>query len=153
MDNLRNNGLNTHSLFNTTLFSPQTKYRIQEWVIPGMTMNHIQQQTKVGIVNLQGDIMEYNDLEIKLLVDENLSLWKEIVGVLQTYHKPGTNICETTIGDAWVEVYDSKNKYLFRINFKNCYIKSLEDLRYLTTDDNEVVTVGLILIYDYYVIE
>jgi hypothetical protein len=150
---MRSNLLSTSTLFNTTLFSPDTKYRIQQWDIPGISIDHQGQGTRVGNIFLQGDMLEYNPLDIKLIVDENLKLWKELVSVFQKYQIPGTNTCELAQGDSWVEVYDSKNKYLFKIYFHNCYIKSMGALNYMSNEDADIVTLDLSIVYDYYTIE
>lgn len=151
--NSRSYSLNTNSLFNTTLLSSSTSYFIQEWNLPGISINHQVENTKAGIINLQGDITEYAPLDLKLIVDEDLLLWKEIVQVFQKYQIPGTSECTPITGDSFIELYDSKNKYLFKVVFHNCYFKNLGDLRYMTTDDNETITVDLSIVYDYYTIE
>jgi hypothetical protein len=151
--NSRSYSLGTNSLFTTTLLSSASSYFIQEWNLPGISINHQTESTKVGIINLQGDINEYAPLDLKLIVDEDLLLWKEIVQVFQKYQIPGTNQCEPITGESFIELYDSKNKYLFKVVFHNCYFKNLGDLRYMTTDDNEIITVDLSIVYDYYTIE
>jgi hypothetical protein len=152
-NNARNNSLNTSTLFNTTLFTPDTKYRIQHWTIPGLVVSHQQMNSRSGPINLQGDSVDYNPLTVKLLVDEKLNSWKEIVSVFQKYQIPGTNTCIPITGESIVEVYDSKNNYLFKVIFHNCYLHTLSDLDYTTTDDNEEITLDLSIVYDFYTIE
>ncbi len=151
--NLRSNQLNTHTLFNTTLLSSDNNYRVQQWNIPGISCEHPVISSRSGNMNLQSERVDYEPLDIKLIGDQNLILWKEIVGVFQTYHIPSTNTSEKKLGQSWVEVYNSKNEYLFKIVFHDCYIKSLDSLDYTTMEDNEAVIIGMTIVYDYYTIE
>ena len=153
MKNVRSNALNTNSLFTTTLFTPDTAYHIQDANIPGISITHPQETTRVGIVNFQGNIITYNELSVKLLVDEDLLAWKEIVKIFQTYHVPGTSDCLPIVGESFMEIFDSKSNYLFKICFHNCYLHSLGDLSYTTTDDNNLVILDVVLVYDYYTVE
>lgn len=151
--NNKNNSLNTNSLFNSTLLSPEAKYTIQEWNIPGLTISHPEMNTRSGPMFLQGDFLQYNTLDMKILVDEELVVWREFIGIFQKYQIPGTNTCIPITGDSFIEVYDSKNKYLFKVYFYNCYFKAIGDLRYMTNEDNEIITTDISIAYDYYTIE
>lgn len=152
-NNIRSNALDTGSLFTTTLFTPDTSYYVQEVNLPGVSINHPVENTRVGTINLQGDVLSYNNLNLRLLVDEKLNLWKEILATFQKYHIPGTNTCEPVVGESFLEVYDGKNNYMFKVSFHNCYLSNLEDLNYMSTSDNETLVLGLTIVYDYYTIE
>lgn len=153
MPNQRSNGLNTSTIFNTTLFSSNTSYYIQEWNIPGVVTAHPSEKTRMGQMVINGDMIEYRPLYLKLLIDEDLVIWKDIISVMQSYQKPGTNTYIPIEGESFVEVYDSKNKYLFKIVFHGSFIESVGELNYMTLDDNEPITLSLTILYDYYTVE
>ena len=150
MQNVRNLAFDSNVFFGSTLLSQDTLYRVQETELPGITVNHINENTKVGVINIQGSIAEYSPISITLILDEDLLIWKEIIKIMQKYHTPGTNLCEPLVGDSWIEIRDNRNNYKFKLELKNTYIKSIGNVTYKTTGDNEIITVKIELVYDYF---
>jgi hypothetical protein len=148
--NTRSNTLQTNTQFVSTLLNPELLYTIQNWSIPGIRVEHQNTGTTVGMYVFQGETIEYSQLQLQIIVDEQLSVWKSIVNVFQSYQ---TNNCTPIEGESFVEVYDSKNKYLFKVVFHNSYLLSVSDLNYVSTDDNEIITVELTIMYSDYSIE
>lgn len=148
--NTRNNAFNSNILFGSTIFSKDTIYQVQDTELPGIEVNHVQENTRVGHINIQGSTSKYNPIKLTVLVDEDLKVWKELIGVMQKYHIPGTNECEPLVGDSWIEFRDNRNNYMFKVELKNCYISSVSNLSYSTTSNNESLSLDIELIYDYF---
>lgn len=150
MENVRSNALDTNIFFGSTLLSKDALYAVQDTDLPGISVNHINQNTSVGNINLQGDIAEYTPVKVSLIMDEKLLIWKEIIALMQKYHIPGTNQCEPVVGDSWLELRDNRNNYLFKIELKNTYIKTVSAMKYSTTSENIYLTLDIEIVYDYF---
>lgn len=150
ISNTRNNALNSNILFGSTIFTKDVIYQVQQAELPSISVNHQNEATRVGYINLQGAVAEYSPIRLSILVDEDLVVWRELIGIMQKYHVPGTNVCEPFTGDSWVEIRDNKNNYLFKLELKNTYIKSVSNLTYTTSGDNELLTLDVELVYDYF---
>ena len=150
INNIRSTALNSNILFGSSIFSKDVMYQVQKTDLPGISLTHIKEATKVGHINLQGDIAEYSPITMTILVDEKLVVWKELIGIMQKYHVPGTNTWVPLVGDSWIEFRDNRNNYMFKIELKNSYITSVGDLTYTTTGDNEILELQLELVYDFF---
>lgn len=150
--NTRSNALNSNIYFGSTIFGDEVTYQIQQVDLPGISMAHQTESTKVGYINLQGDMAEYSPIRMSILVDEDLLVWRELIAIMQKYHIPGTNLCNLITGDSWLEVRDNRNNYLFKLEIKNSYIKSVGSVNYTTAGDNEIITVDVDMVYDYFLI-
>lgn len=152
INNIRSTALNSNILFGSTIFSKDVMYQVQSTDLPGMSINHPKENTRVGVINIQGDIAEYSPIRMSILVDEKLVVWKELIGIMQKYHIPGTNTCEPLVGDSFIEFRDNKNNYMFKIELKNSYITSVGDLQYTTSGDNSILELSVEIVYDYFII-
>lgn len=152
-NNIRDNSLSSNVLFYSTLLGENTLYAIQQTELPSINIEHPLMNTKVGIINMQGDVVEYQPINITFIIDSKLERWKEIIGVFQKYHKQGTNQCEVLSGTCWVEVRDNNNNYLFRVVLHNSYFKTVGALRYSSIEDDDVLSLEVTIVYDYFTIE
>ena len=150
--NTRSNAFNSNTYFGSTIFGDDVTYQIQQVALPGISMAHQAEATKVGYIHLQGDIAEYDSIRLTVLVDEKLVVWKELITIMQKYHVPGTNLCNPITGDSWIEIRDNRNNYLFKLELKNSYIKSIGSVTYATNGDNEIITVDVDMVFDYFLI-
>lgn len=153
MINNRNLALDSNILFGSTLLNVDEYYFVQTTDLPGININHQQENTKVGRILLQGDIAEYNPIEISFILDEDLNIWKKIINIIQSYHVPGTNTCNVITGTSWLEIRDNRNNYLFKIILHNSYIRTVNNIEYSTNKENDNVVLRVTLEYDYFTIE
>ena len=152
-DNIRDNSLTSNVLFYSTLLGEKTLYAVQQTELPSIDIEHPRLTTKVGIINNQGDVAEYQPITITFIIDSKLERWKEIIGVFQKYHKQGTNQCSVFSGTSWIEVRDNNNNYLFRVTLHESYFKTVGALRYASNEDDEVLSLEVTIVYDYFTIE
>ena len=149
-----NNRNFTHSsnfVFVTNLFNDeQTAYAIQEVNLPGLSFSHIASSHRSANLHLQGDILNFNDLTLNLIVDEELKVWKEIVNKMtrmrDAYSTNGENIEEMS----FLEIHDDNSKLVLKLEFSGCMISSIDDLSFTTISEDEIITCSVGITYDYY---
>lgn len=146
--NVRNLGLSSNIVFHSKLFSKEVEYYCQTLSIPEVRLDGQDITTMSGILALGGEVAKFGSVTLGILVDENLKTWREFFRLINEYNKISTNTGEPVIADSWVEIYDSKNKYLFRIIFKNSIIDSIGQLDYTANENNNLV-LNVTLKFDY----
>lgn len=154
MANNRNFTHSSNFVFVTNLFNDeQTAYSIQEVNLPGLSFAHIQASKRSAMLNFQADTLNFNDLTLNLIVDEELKVWKEIVTKLtrmrDAYTTEGENIEEMS----FLEIHDDNSNLVLKLAFSGCMIESIDDLSFTTISEDEIITCSVTLKYDYYQIE
>jgi len=149
----RNFTHNSNFTFQTNLFGDNTTYGIQEVALPGMSFSHIQIGRQSVLGNLQGDTLNYNDLSINIIMDEELKIWKEIVSTLQDkMRSPDQGIGKQVEKIGFLEIQDDNTHKVLKLEFHGMMIESIDDLSYNTNSEDDIITVGVNLKYDYYTI-
>lgn len=150
-NNLRNNALSTNSLFSSTLLGKDIYYRVQNVILPGLSVMNINTDMNMGMmVNFQGSTVDYNPLNLKIIVDTKLNVWKTFVRFFQNISTPNQGHNNNLEHISLLQLYDSKNNLMFKVEFYGCMFKSISDLDYDFTSNNEELTLELNLDYDYY---
>ena len=70
---------------------PKVEYFTTACNIPGITLSSALQPTPLKDIPIPGDTVEFNDLEITFLVDENLENYREIHGWMYGIGFPNSN--------------------------------------------------------------
>jgi len=153
MPNLRNFAHTSNFAFGTNLFGESTVYSVQECNLPGISFNHIEVAKRAVFGNIQGDTLTYNNLYINIILDEDLKNWIEIVSSLQKMRDPTTTNGISISEDSWLEIHDDNSNRVLKLSFKNCILETIEDVAFSTTSEDEILTVGINIKYDYYTIE
>jgi len=148
MSNTRNFTHNSNFTFNTNLFGETTTYAIQGVNLPGISFNHIGSGKSSENLYLQGDTLTFGVLNITLIIDENLVIWKDLINKIFTMREHG-------IGDeleemSWLEVQDDNSNKILKVMFYDCKIESVSDLSFTSSNEDEVITLDVSLVYDYY---
>ncbi|MHB8097985.1 MAG: hypothetical protein ACYDD5_00135 [Sulfuricurvum sp.] len=150
MANTRNFTHTSNFFFGTSLFGEETLYNIQTCNLPGMQFNHIQVSHRAVQGFLQGDTIDYNDLNIDIIVDENLEVWKDIVTSMQIMREPKTSTAEKIERMSWLEIHDDNSNRVLKIELSGSMIESIGDLDFTTTGDDEVILLPVTIKYDFY---
>jgi len=149
--NNRNFTHNSNFIFQTNLFNKEeTIYSIQECNLPGISFSHIQINKSSVTGNFQGDTATYNDLSLTLIVDEKLTIWKDIVKTLQKMRDPYPSEAEEIVEYSYLEIHDDNSNLVVKLEFVDCLIESIGDLIYNTTEEDEIMTCEVSIKYDYY---
>lgn len=156
---------------------PNTEYFIQEVNLPGIAFSgDAVLNTRFTSLNMMGDTVNYEPLEISFSVQENLSNWREIhdwmVGIgfpentaqfaeaisdasaTRTSVPSRTANVSTLQSDATLMIMTNKNNPTVKVNFKNVYPTSLSGVSFDTKDtDAQNLTATMTMSYDYYNLE
>ena len=156
---------------------PNTEYFIQEVNLPGIAFSgDAVLNTRFTSLNMMGDTVNYEPLEISFSVQENLSNWREIhdwmVGIgfpentgqfadaisdaaVTTTSVPSRTANVSTLqSDATLMIMTNKNNPTVKVNFKNVYPTSLSGVSFDTKDtDSQNLTATMTMSYDYYNLE
>jgi hypothetical protein len=155
---------------------PNVEFFITSVNIPGISFTgDASMNTRFKSISFMGDTMDFADLELSFLVNEDLSNYREIhdwmigIGFPQNTQqfktataefeglKPsGGNLVDpsTLQSDATLTLLTNKNNPTLRVNFKGCYPTSLSGITYNTqVTDSEQLTAQVTLKYDIYEFE
>ena len=151
MPNNRNFTHSSNFIFVTNLFNDeQTSYSIQEVNLPGLSFSHIASSHRSVNLNLQGDTLNFNDLTLNLIVDEELKVWKEIVNKMTRMRDAYSSNGEKVEEMSFLEIHDDNSKLVLKLAFSGCMIESIDDLAFTTITEDEIITCSVTLKYDYY---
>lgn len=137
--------------------------------IPGMTLGVAVQSTYLKDIDIPGDKIQFNDLTLRFLVDENLENYMEIqnwirgIGFPENLKEiydwqrsnPGMDLQEKSqmnlYSDATLTVLTSSNNSNFKVKFLDVFPYSLTDLQFDATDtDIDYLTAEVTFKYTIY---
>lgn len=126
---------------------PDTQYFLQEVNIPGITCPQIRTSTPGLDYYSAGNKLEYSNLSITFILDEELLSWRNIHKWLRSFASPeGTNernaladiqnpnvrIEKSAYSDATLTVLTNLNNTNFRVDFTDVFPISLSDIQFDT---------------------
>lgn len=132
--------------------------------VPGLELGVAQQNTYLKNVPRPGEVLEFNDLTLRFLIDENLRNYNEIqrwmrgIGfpenLQQIYDFQNEGIIENDGGDldlysdGTLTILNGINKPLFSVRFKDMFPISLSDINFdATLTDQEYLTADVTFTY------
>ena len=134
----------------------QIELMVQEVNLPGYSIGQLENRWQSMVDKRPGDSMEFNDLTLTILVDEQLEIYKEIYKSLVYSHNPVTNTLQITkqIFDGYLFLLTNKNNLQHMIHFYDCWIKSLDDIQLShSTSEDEQLVLTMTIAYNYYMFE
>jgi hypothetical protein len=147
----RNFTHNSNFIFTTNLFNDENvSYYIQEANLPGLSFSHIQVSRQSTSMNFQADTLTYNDLTLNFIIDEELSVWKNIVSKMQKMRDVYSGEGELIEKSGYLEIHDDNSNIILKVEFINLIIESIDDMQYSTNTEDEIITCSINLKYDYY---
>ena len=152
MFNSRNLSHSSNFLFSTSIFGTETIYNIQNCNLPGISFSHINVSKSSTKGFVQADTPDYNQLNITIILDENMEIWKSIIKSIQTMREPYESIADDVKSNAWLEIHDDNSSTVVKLEFIDARIESISDVLYTTTDDDEILTVDVTIDYDFFVV-
>jgi len=156
---------------------PNVEYFVTSANIPGISFSgDASMNTRFKSISFMGDTLDFADLEVTFLVNEDLSNYREIHNWMTGIGFPKNNeqfisaVSENAelstpsgvvsgnpkslMSDATLTILTNKNNALVRVNFKDCYPLSISGLTYNTqTTDVEQLTATVTFKYDIYEFE
>jgi len=148
---------------------PNVEYFVTRVNIPGINFSgDASVNTRFKSIAFMGDTLDFSDLELSFMVNEDLSNYREIhdwmIGIAfpknNQQHTDAINTSEIVKprrsasvlqSDATLTILTNKNNPTIRVSFKNCYPSSLSGLEYNTQlTDTENLTATVTFKYDIY---
>jgi len=129
------------------MFLKGTQTAVQDVNIPGMSFSHIRSSTGAVNLNLQGCVIEYDELSLTLKGD--LEVLVDLYNVMKSQRDEYGNARQTEQGfEATLFMYKNDQvqlKYLFH----GCRLQSVGDISLSSTDQTDL-KVSCTISYDYY---
>jgi len=149
----RNFTHNSNYTFITNLFGDETAYAVQSVNLPGLSFSHIDISQRGILGTIQGDTITFNDLSVNIIIDEKLEVWKDIVTSLLKMREPEYNTAEVIEKYGFLIIEDDQRREVIKLKFVNMKIESIDDLSYNSNSEDEIITCGVVLKYDYFLLE
>lgn len=133
---------------------PYLTYFCQGNMLPSIKSRPAPQENPYSTVYRHGDKMEYDNLEIKIIVDEDLAVWKETYRWMRGLYFPDDNDQNAEqrkkglYSDATVIYLKNSNEPNGRIIYRNCHPIGLSALEFETSQYGEYATATVYFRYD-----
>jgi len=150
--NIRNFSHTSNFIFTTTLFGEETTYALQSVNLPGISFSHITTSKSAVMFNLEGDTPTYSPLSAAFIVDENLETWRELTAIAQKMRNPETSEGALIEKMAHLEIHDDNSNLVIKLEFHGIMLESIGDLAFGTTSEDEILSLDIGMVYDYYTV-
>jgi hypothetical protein len=137
---------------------PELEFFCQEANLPGINLGYPEQATPFSMVPIPGDMLTYDNLNVRFLVDEDMKNYTEIynwivaLGFPQSYdqyinfvsqdQRNTTNELMRNYSDGVLSILNSSNNPIKMIHFRDMFPVSLESLNWESTNDSVPYLVG-----------
>jgi hypothetical protein len=139
--------------------------------VPGMVMGVVAQPSYTRLIPRPGEILEFNDLRIRFLIDQGLENYMEIqhwlrgIGFPESLEeiysfqeegpvKQGPKSEINLFSDGTLTILNGLNRPTFAVKFKDLFPTSLSDINFDSTNsDVEYLTADVTFKYSNYTIE
>lgn len=151
--NTRNFQRDTQIEFGTLLFGEEIIYNIQNVMIPGVDVDSPEVFVNGVKGLLQADALDFQELNITILIDEELKVWKE----LMAYMFKNVNIPNKTFdvnpAQSWVTIRNSKGEEVMTCTFHDSHITNIGSLSYDSTGEDDELVLDVSIRYDWFEIK
>lgn len=150
LQNINNLAQKTNFILGTSKL-PNSILHVQSLNIPSVSVSHIKTiGGRFGTpLAIGADSAEYSEINLEVLLDEDLNIFRELINLMQSQVQPGTGVFEDTYWDFWLQVNNNKGNQLFRIDFIHSRLSSISDIA-LDSSDDGFNTMSLSIVYDYF---
>jgi len=136
--------------FGCPQFSYTEKHVVQT-NIPGLQLSHFETGSRRGAkLHIHGDTVNYNDLSVTILVDEEFRSYLEFYDKFMQGFNPEDGTYFTDDFNCYVQINDNQGDPLFRVDYFNCKLASTDDITLDSQNDQEYITFTVNFAYDYY---
>ena len=154
---------NTNYIQNTGFFFniqrlPSVQFFCQEVNLPAVNFDAIIQPTRFINVKHPAGKLNFENLEVTFIVDEDMANWREVFEWLKTIvpieDTDDQISADDHYCDATLTLLNSAMNENLRVTFKNCFPTALSGLQFITTPgETEPQTATMTLTFDTYEIE
>lgn len=115
---------------------PSVEFFTQRAAIPGLSIQQVEQPTPLHRLYITGDRLEYSDLDLSFLVDENMENYLEMLSWMEGVGAPNTtdqykDLEESKHGvtsDITFIINNSSKNPNFKVVFKDCFPTSISPI-------------------------
>lgn len=150
MTNLRNFSKDTQIQFGTKLFGDEVSYNVQMVVLPGLDTANIETRASGVQGWIQGDSIDFQDLTLSVIVDEDINTWKSVMKQMLTHVNVKTGRFERLEADSWVQVMNSSGEVVLKLKFINSSIINIGTLTYDSTGEDAIMTFDIVMQFDWF---
>lgn len=148
--NTRNFQRDTQVEFGTLLFGEEAVFNIQNVTLPGISTTNPEVHKRGVKGFLQGDSMEFEEITLTFLADEEMTVWKQVMGHMFDHIEIPSGNMTMNSADSWITINGSDGGKVLKLYLHNCSINNIGSLQYDTTSEDEVLTFDVSLNYDYF---
>ena len=143
---------------------PHVKFFLQSITLPDISLNGAQVPNPYVLVNLPNNTLNFSELTLTYIMDEEMRSWKEIydwitnLGNPEGLNKLGTLTREagrsnSITSDASLLVKSNANNPLIKFTFRDIFPSTLTGVTFSSVDSQEFLTGTIIFLYTHYTVE
>lgn len=148
--NNKNFSHQSNVFFGCSLFKRDFTAFVQRVSLPGISFSNIEASKMAVKFYAPGDTPTYNPLNVDILLDDKLELWKEIVQHFQRGTIPGVGDNNLVEFESFVHIFGEDDKSIMRLNFHHCLLENIGDVEYDSSSEDAELTLSLSINYAYY---
>ena len=119
--------------------------------IPGITFSFPEVGGRFSKkVYLPAGTMTFNNLTFEFLIDEDFSLYKDLMKSITNSYNPEEGTFKSEDFTFWLQINNNKGNKVMNFEFYNCRIENLGDINLNTQDDSTEHTMTLDIKFDYF---
>ena len=129
---------------------PNVQFWCQKVKLPGLGLNALDVETPFVVRRVPGNKVDYEPLQIEMLVDENLSAWEEIhdwqvgLGFPVTFEEYRILLTENAqfggrVSEATLTIYDGQNRPIKKYIFVDAFPIKLSGVPMDSTDSADTI--------------
>ena len=136
---------------------PNVEFFTQKITIPSISATPVEIDTPLAAIYIEQDKLQYGDLELSFIVDENMNNYKEILNWMEGLGSPETTNQRASLSaskdgvqsDIVLTVTNSHKNPNLRFTFKNCFPTNLGQIDLdINVQDVAYATCGVTMRYD-----
>jgi len=152
MNNIRNFQRDTQIEFGTRLFDEVITYNVQNVLLPGIDMDDAEAHTRGIKALIQGDSVEFQELSLTIIVDEEMKVWKDLMKKMFEHIEIPDNTFTLNPADSWITIRNSKGEDVMTVTFYESHITTIGSLSYDSTGEDDELIMDISIRYDYFLI-
>ena len=118
--------------------------------LPGINLNNPFLTTSAGsALNLGGDNIMFNTIQLSLLIDEDYEIYFEFLTKLQNSISSTNSTFANIEFDFFIDINNSKGVHIFKVNLINARLQAIGDVELETSSEETQMVLPIELVFDY----
>lgn len=131
----------------------ELEFRVQSFSGLGISLGENVRYWQSLTIVRPGDTMVFNEMNLTILVDENLSIINDLYDYLFRIKDYDENTLSSEDWTGTLIVSNNRNNTTKKFTFKDCWIKSFTDLEFTSTESsNTPLTTSITVTFSHYTI-